>query len=803
MAMQVRMVLLMLSVFICVTGLAQQGDSSSYNKLHFASGKFLGGRNKSIRSFGLDSIPGTVKDSFILIQRSSKLNDVVFLGILAVEAPVETTSRVNMAAGAKREPLLKITGNILYDVNYRSRIDTPYAEHDVYQHMLQTRLDMVYKNQYPFRVYLTTRFSNSSFFRDYSDFTMLFNAADFKRIAKQQLMDAAQRWLTSRAGNLDSLKRLIELKKMAIASLSQSLQQDDHVQAMVEEREKLLRSQTRHSFPNSPNSDADLSHAEKLDGKLARKDSFDDSLSLKANKELQKLGSDSSVYAKYAKSIRLQQNKLDTLKGELLQAEHLYQQLKSAKESNLGELKKQIAEASNAKVLTEKLKQLDIPDSVLPRGYKKLFSIQSLSIGRSIADYSELSVKNISITGVQAEYNPGYYYAFAVGKVDYRFRDYIIADHQRSSQYVALARFGKGTRNGNHIIFTYYTGKRQFFNSSIASQPSGSIPEYNLAGITIEGLYRVNKNISVVGEIAKSTMPYYSLDSLQRKGWMNSVARFNDRSNEAYAIKLLSFFPKTLTFISGNLRYTGANFQSFSTFTTAASQLMWVAKIEQPFFKKKLSVISSLQQNDYSNPFVTTAYKSSALLASLQANLRIKSWPSLSVGYYPSYQLIKTGNDQYTESRYFTLTGSAGYFYTLPHAQLSSFLLYSRFYNQASDSGFVYYNSKNILLSQIINFSRASAMVNISLSTGVDYHIQTAEGSGQLMVSKWLSAGAGVKMIRYSLMPSLQWGYSGTLSLRIPIVGEIQLMMDKAFIPGPARELVENNIGRLTYYKTF
>src|SRR5262249_22731518 len=241
-------------------------------------------------------------------------------------------------------------------------------------------------------------------------------------------------------------------------------------------------------------------------------------------------------------------------------------------------------------------------------------AIQSFNIGRSTADYSELSVKNISITGLQVEYNPGYYYALAAGKVDYRFRDYIVPSSPRSNQFVALARFGKGTRNGNHIIFTYYTGRRQFFNSSIALQSNNRIPEYNLAGMTIEGFYKLNRNVSIVGEIAKSTIPYYSLDSLQKKNWANSITKFNDRSNEAYSVKLLSWFPKTQTRFSGNARYTAANFQSFSTFTTGASQLRWMAKLEQPLFKKQLTLISSLQQNDYNNPFVTTAYKSLSLL---------------------------------------------------------------------------------------------------------------------------------------------------------------------------------------------
>jgi hypothetical protein len=494
---------------------------------------------------------------------------------------------------------------------------------------------------------------------------------------------------------------------------------------------------------------------------------------------------------------------LDSLIAEFRAIEAAYNKVKSAEQTNLSDLKKQIDGAKDAQALQEKLHQLKVPDTVLPKGYKTLYSIQSLSIGRSVADYSELSVKNVSITGVQAEYNPHYYYAVAVGKVDYRFRDYIVPNHSRSNQYLALARFGKGTKNGNHIIFTYYTGKRQFFNASIASQPNGGIPEYNLAGITLEGIYEVNKNISLIGEVAKSTMPYYSIDSMQSKGWMNAVTRFSERSNEAYSVKLLSRFPKTLTRFSGSLRYTGANFQSFSTYTTSASQLRWNAQLEQTLFKKQLTLISSLQQNDYNNPFVTTAYKSSSLLASFQANLKIKKWPVLSFGYYPSYQLTKTGDEAYSESRYYTLTGSAGYYYTIRDAQLSSYLVYSRFYNSATDSGFVYYNSKNIMLSQSVVWDRFSLMANGSISTGTDYNMYTIENTCQVMINKIVSVGGGGKMIQYSLIPQTQWGYNANLTLKIPKLGDIQLMADEGYLPGANKQLVKNRMGRLTYFKNF
>ncbi|MBO9204214.1 hypothetical protein J7I42_28260 [Niastella sp. MAH-29] len=728
--------------------------------------------------------PGVIK-----IPVRGKLHDVFFYAIPADEFPEEkeVLKKKTLSPENKRPQLLKVTGNILYDVNYRSRIDTPYNENDVYQHTVQTRLDLLYKEKYPFRMYVTTRFSNSSLFRKYTDLNFQFSQVDFKRKLKQQVFDAVQSHLLSQNNLCDSLKRLLEVKKLAISSIHMDLQKPNLIQKIVEERERQLL-EARMLLKQSS---------------IPGREEITDSLKLLFKKKESDSTNSDNKYNRYKDSLEAKKQQLDSLIAEYHALEAAFARVKSAEQTNLANLKKQIDGAKDAQALEEQLHQLKVPDTVLPKGYKTLYSIQSLSIGRSIADYSELSVKNVSITGLQVEYNPHYYYAVAAGKVDYRFRDYIVPNHSRSNQYLALARFGKGTKNGSHLIFTYYTGKRQFFNAAIASQPTGGIPSYNLAGISIEGIYALNKNISVIGEVAKSTMPYYSLDSMQSKGWMNAVTRFSERSNEAYSVKLLSQFPKTLTRFSGNLRYTGANFQSFSTYTSGASQLKWNVQLEQSLLKKQLTLISSLQQNDYNNPFATTSYKSSSLLASFQANLRIKKWPILSIGYYPSYQLIKTGDDAYSESRYYTLTGSAGYYFNIRDAQFSSYVVFSRFFNSANDSGYIYYNSKNILLSQSIAWDRFSVMGSASLSNGTDYNMYTIENTCQVAINKIVSVGGGGKMIQYSLNPQTQWGYNANLTLKIPRLGDIQLMTDEGYLPAVNKQLVKNRTGRLTYYKIF
>ena len=753
----------------------------------------------------IDSIGKDAANKGLILRNTCKGYAALFPFIQSNEVVIHSNDRVEMnnlpSPSVKKAALLSVKGNVLYDVFYRSRIDTPFAESNVYQHTIQTRLDLVYKDKYPFKVYLTTRFSNSSLFRKYTDLNFQFNPTDFSRLVKNRIIGAVESYVLSNSKYLDSLRQAIELKKAELLSIRQQVQGTDFTQKLVEERErKLHKPQEAKQFIDSAQAFMefeDILNQQQLFKFTEKIDSSEhSSLNSKIDQQRQK-------YQPITDSIDIRRKRVDSLAASVEQLELLYKKAKSLQQSDLKEWRKEIEETKDVRLLTQKLRQFQLPDSLLPKGYKPLLALQSFGVGRSVVNYSELSVKNTSITGLHLEYNPHYYYAFAAGKVDYRFRDYIIPAQSRSNQFLALARFGKGMKNGTHLIFTYYTGRRQLFNASVASRPGNSIPEYNLAGFTLEGSYHLSRNTILTAEIAKSTIPYYSLDSLQKKGWMHSVTKMKSRSNEAYSIKLNSYLPKTQTRLTGSFRYIGANFQSFSTFTTGASQINWLTKIEQPFFKRQLKVIASLQQNDYSNPFVATAYKSSSVLASFQANLRIKKWPAISLGYYPSYQLTKLGDNNYSESRYYSLVANAGYYYKIKEAQMSAFAVYTQFYNQSADSSFVYFNSKNYMISQSASFKKLSMLLNLSVSDNTDYSIYTIENNHQYEITKHFTIGAGVKYNYQTVFNNEQWGYTGNFILKLGKVGEIQLMADKGFLPGPGRTLVENKTGRLTYFKTF
>lgn len=145
-------------------------------------------KQKYTFSNSFDSIPENRKVKIPNGRRVCKVEDFFYVIFQQEDIAVTVVQHTvyNPPAPTQRQKLLTVKGNILYDVNYRSKIDTPYAENDIYQHTIQTRLDLVYKNQYPFKLYITSRLSNSSFYRNYTDFNFQFNPSHFKQVAKER-----------------------------------------------------------------------------------------------------------------------------------------------------------------------------------------------------------------------------------------------------------------------------------------------------------------------------------------------------------------------------------------------------------------------------------------------------------------------------------------------------------------------------------------------------------------------------------------------------------------------------------------
>jgi hypothetical protein len=682
-------------------------------------------------------------------------------------------------------PFMTVHGNVMYNVNYYSRIDTPYNEDNIYQHTIQTYLDVLIKGQYPFRVFLTNNFSNSPLFHNFNDFNMSWTNTGFNQSIKNQLIKQYQDSLPS-TKRIDSLQHVLNADLQKLNGLNGWLTNPGLIQKLVEAREAAYFAQRIRPVDSTKTSSG---------------------LPLNGIFGLQKTSSSggNSDTAHLDSLYRVRKMQTDSLQKQIAMLEKLLVAAHVAAGGDEKQNEQDIQNAQTPDQLQKEMKKLGLSDSSLPKGYKTLMSIRSISVGRSMVNYSELSAKNISINGLQVEYNPRNYYAIATGMIDYRFRDFLLqGPSQTGTQYMNVVRYGRGLRDGNSIILTYYQGRRQLFSSTTIDSPYTQTPNSYLMGLTLEGHYKVSKNIMAIGELAKSSVPEYTDTTKEGgKSLAGQMFTMNDRSNEAYSIKLIGVFPQTQTKVDGGFKHLGENFQSFSVFTDGEALTSWNAKVDQLLFKKQLDIIASAYTNDFTNPYISNTFSSNTVFKSLQATWRRKNWPILSLGYFPSNQLTSLGNGQYEENVFYTLVGNATWSYVFHRIMMNSTLVYTQFYNRSADSGFVYFNTKNLLFSQSVYLKSFTLQGNVSASVNQDYDLYTLEGKVQHNISRNLTIGAGVKYNDQTVYDIVQWGWSAELMWRMGKLGQIQFSADKGFIPGMNNQLVPNNTGRLTYFKTF
>ena len=706
-----------------------------------------------------------------------------------------------------RKPFLQVHGNVLYDVVYHSNIDTPYNEKNIYQHTVQTYLDITIKDKYPFRVYFTNRFSNSSLFKNFNDFNLLYTNNIFNQNIKEQIKQKLAEVL-KKAGNIELTRALLDRKIKELNLLQNQVNNPAILQRKVEEREKLLFKKAGNNTGDFDNPATEIFKNKKLSGFEEKlKDSLkstgiSDSSKIKKPEYSLPVADSLKYSGSFLEQYENKIKQIDSLRAEITRLENKYQSEKQAGKTGINLAMRDIDKIGNSRQLQERLKSLNIPDSILPKGFKTWMDIRSFGIGRNLVDYSELSVKNISITGVQAEYNPSYYVAFASGFVDYRFRDYVISGATNKRQYLNVVRIGQGQKEGNNLIFTYYTGTKQLYNYNTADPVVHTPSDYRLMGITLENRYQINENNFIVAEIAKSSLPFYNRSQSKESVWA-STFKFKDRSNEAYSLKLAFFFPSTKTKINGFYKHFGANFQSYSLFTTSSSQSAWSLKVDQPFFKRKLMVTGSIKANDFTNPYLNRNYTSSTVFKSIQATLRIKKLPVVSLGYFPSSQLTRLSEDQYLENLFYTLVGNASHFYRYRKLMMNTVVSYTRFYNKQADTNFVYFNTKNILVSQTVFLNKLTLTLNLSGAVNNEYSLYMAEQQLQYKLKNWLTVGGGLKYNRQTVFNKEQLGFNANTIFKLRKLGELQFIWDRGFIPGTDKQLVENNIGRFTYYRTF
>ena len=728
----------------------------------------------------------------------------------------------------KRIEFLTVHGNISYDYFYRSKIDTPFNQENFQQHTEKIYLDLLVKEKYPFKVALVARQSNSAFFRDFNDVNFQFDRYSYYRSTRQDLINRISEQLLQQP-DLKTKERLLTTQIDEYAVLKKWLESTSTLQKLIEERERQYNKQQtekvdfkKKSTPSISSIPAaslaelqsgkswDLlfSKARKMQHKLAAKilepaqskNNVPDSLMAKIKEK--KYGTDSITATSKDKSISFSElvaqkkAELDSLERKINSSKEQIAHLKDSLQNDLAATRQKIYSAANETELRRiaKAKQVELPEQ--NKFEKHLASIKSFSVGRSMLNYTELTAQNIMVSGVNIEYNPSYYAAFAAGKIDYRFKDFYNNKSKNNGQYLVLGRLGIGDRDKKALIFTMFQGRKNHSEFVLSDSIRSSV---DIIGYSMEAIYKKDENTGISAEFAKSTKPVSG--SLQTKE-VNTLTKFSDQTNMGVNIKAQTSIVYTDTKLSGFFRKTGENFQSFSLFSYNTDQTAWLIRADQYLLKNKVSVTGMLRQNDFTNPFTDKTFKTSTTFKTVLLNIRVPKYPSVSLGYYPGTQLYIVNKDRLRENAYYILNGSMTYTYLYNEIGMNSSVVFNRYFNKATDSGFVLYKGINYYASQVFFFKKLQLQGSYSYTKQSELNYYTLETTADYSLKNYLKIAGGLKFNKIS-GGSNYWGERILLTADFKRLGGLQIQYEKSYLPTINQTLYPVEIGRVSWYKYF
>jgi hypothetical protein len=690
---------------------------------------------------------------------------------------------------------LTVHGNIAYDFYYRSKIDTPFAQKDLQQHTERVYLNALIEGKYPIKIGFTARQSNSPYFRNFYDVNFQFDKYGYNKNIKEELINKLSTKLLDRP-DLDSTNYAIQKYSIQYDALKNSMESPSTLQKIIEERERSYNTQlSARNYATVNNLDTSLPkiNASGLYDKFKFKDN--DTLANSAERKID------TTADKYIVLYEKGNKELDTLSQKIQVLQHRADSIENVAQNNLAAAKQKVygatSETELQKIAVDNGINLDKEEKL----QKELSAIKNFSVGKCILNYTELTAQNISLTGVNVEYNPSYYAAFAAGKIDYNFHDFLNATSTAKSkgQYLVLGRYGFGNIEKKALVLTLFQGRKD----QSAYALSDSINNYvSILGYSMEAIYKINKNTIISAEFAKSTKPVTGNLNLHSDDQAKVLWSYSDKSNMGINIKGETIIPQIRTKLSGFYRKSGENFQSFSLFSYNTDQIAWQAKVEQPFLKNKISVTGMLRRNDFTNPLINQTYKTSTIFKSVVINIRFPKYPSLSVGFYPATQLYIINNQQISQSVYYILNGSLVYNYFYKHIGMNTSVIYNRYFNHATDSGIVLYQGVNYYVTQTLFFNKLQLQGGYSYNKQPELTYYTLEASADYSINDWLKIGAGVKDNQVATGADYIGG-SWQITADFKKIGGFQFQYDKSFLPTTTQTLYPIEIGRVSWFKIF
>ncbi len=376
--------------------------------------------------------------------------------------------------------------------------------------------------------------------------------------------------------------------------------------------------------------------------------------------------------------------------------------------------------------LTDKQKEKlegDAKDKVMSRMnpiLKFISYFQTLGIGTTYPSYTPLTLNGVAVTGLNVEFNPGWFYIALTGAKNQKPIDNV---SYRRDLY--SGRIGYGKKDKSHVYLTGLYANDKAGSIKVDTTNQLLTPNSNYL-FGIEGKLNLLKDkLTIEAEAVGSMLTRDNRDAdLENKSIPNFVKnlfhpKISSQIDYSYTVKTTFNNEKSNTKFTAGVKMIGPGFITLGNPTLRGDKLQIEGKIEQKFMNKQVSVsafVKWFKDNLIKSKLSTTT----TLIPGLTVNLRFKKVPYLILTYIPNF-MSNDASDPNSKVDYknHLLTATTGHNVSIGKMNLTSSLSY--LFNQATSldtaSG---YTSNSLTLSEMLSFQ-------IPLSFSVSFNLSHSD----------------------------------------------------------------------------
>jgi hypothetical protein len=368
-----------------------------------------------------------------------------------------------------------------------------------------------------------------------------------------------------------------------------------------------------------------------------------------------------------AEKVLSDQRKVDSVRT-------LYQNYKSKYNNindSIGKIQKRI---DQIEAVTKANPQAYSKDNLLFNKVQNILSgLQKFEIGLCYPNHSMFLVNNVPVRGLNFEYAKNdRYLAFTYGTTvstllyNNRSVDGLLQNVRNSYNYfdfnnvsagrkIIAAKFGTGTKEGNHIFggVLYGQGQASYLNNP---ETQGTIPRESNIVVELDGKYKIKSNTTFDMIVGKSSL----IDGIIQPGLINDALNeiFSKYRSFAALGKVTTKISRTKTALSFSTRWVDPFFKSYGIGFIRSDNLRYEFKCDQPLGKKLR--YTGMFRYEQDNLLRLMNYKNTFYSVNNSVSYKLRRGLMLRASYTPLFRTLKSEGYSFSNQNSIT-TGVISY----------------------------------------------------------------------------------------------------------------------------------------------